>query len=327
LVLISSFDAKYQELLKRTNMLTSALRAIEQVKHFPVLLKIILHFGNFLNHGSSRGAANGFKLSSLQALSQMKSVSSNLSYKTLLHVFSSYLGENFPEVENGFLLELADVTAVSNETLNDLGNSICVLAQQIRSGEQIVNELQNENEMKKQTDLVATFLGTSIAKLSCLKDSCDKATETLGALAKFYGFTTREISEMNFDEFFGYFSQFCQSYRQVKKEILLLHKRQEAAAKRDQSAKERKEFLLRKKEEKLLQKQQNEEKMVDNLFEDLCGGNFKRTPRRRRTSRIPIPSKQVASDYMKEEIMDIWNTCVQKKRRRTKTPIHLTPIA
>ena len=325
LSLIQFFDPKYQMLNKQIEKLQNTLESIKNANHFQQLLKILLNFGNFINSGSSRGRANGFKLSSLDSLFQMRTISSKPEEKTFLHIFSSFMDENFPHIENEFLRELACVIDISNDSMNDLNNEISQLSNEIQNGLLLLDELMEIYDCPSFNE-ISSFLTLSDQKISSLKVNSKDSIKNLADLAKFYAFTPQEISSLKFDDFFAYFARFCSSYMNVKKEIVLIKKREEDSLKRELALKERKEKIAKKKLERQ-QVKQREEKMVDNLFEDLCGGNFKRERRQstRNARAIPIPSKQATSVQMKEEIMDIWNNCVQKKttnrRKRTKTPI------
>ena len=52
---------------------TAALKDLKESKNFAELLKIILAVGNYMNGGSFRGGAAGFKLDALNKLADVRS--------------------------------------------------------------------------------------------------------------------------------------------------------------------------------------------------------------------------------------------------------------
>lgn len=110
---------------------------IEKSKSLRTLLEIVLAIGNYLNGGTPRGAAWGYKLDALEKLEAMKE---NEGKKNLIHYILHLLETNYPGVLDTLNLpksELAMGLSIS-ETHNDMRN----LAQQVRA---IRNELQAEH--------------------------------------------------------------------------------------------------------------------------------------------------------------------------------------
>jgi len=110
---------------------------IEKSKSLKTLLEIVLAIGNYLNGGTPRGAAWGFKLDALEKLEAMKE---NEGKKSLIHYILHLLETSYPGVLETFNLPKSEnaLHISISETHNDMRN----LAQQVRA---VRNELQSEH--------------------------------------------------------------------------------------------------------------------------------------------------------------------------------------
>ena len=80
---MKKFDIVYEDISAKMSIILEASKEVRTSKKFQTILKIVLALGNYLNQGSSKGHANGFKLSSLKTICDTKS-STNKNF-TLLH--------------------------------------------------------------------------------------------------------------------------------------------------------------------------------------------------------------------------------------------------
>ena len=80
---MKKFDIVYEDISAKISIILEASKEVRTSKKFQTILKIILALGNYLNQGSSKGHAKGFKLSSLKTICDTKS-STNKNF-TLLH--------------------------------------------------------------------------------------------------------------------------------------------------------------------------------------------------------------------------------------------------
>jgi len=69
-----SFAEKFSQIQKQLSIMTEALMQVKSSKRLASILDLVLEIGNFLNGGTSRGDARGFRLSVLGQLSHMKQV-------------------------------------------------------------------------------------------------------------------------------------------------------------------------------------------------------------------------------------------------------------
>ena len=80
---MKKFDIVYEDIRAKMSIILEASKEVRTSKKFQTILKIILALGNYLNQGSSKGHAKGFKLSSLKTICDTKS--STKKNFTLLH--------------------------------------------------------------------------------------------------------------------------------------------------------------------------------------------------------------------------------------------------
>ena len=85
----------------------AALKSLKESDSFAELLKIILAVGNYMNGGSFRGGAAGFKIDALGKLTDVRSTTQK--GKTLLDFVVKFTQQNHPAVADKFAVELEEV--------------------------------------------------------------------------------------------------------------------------------------------------------------------------------------------------------------------------
>lgn len=135
-----TFEKDALEIKQKLIAIREACVEIEKSKSLRTLLEIVLAIGNYLNGGTPRGAAWGFKLDSLEKLEAMKE---NDGKKSLIHYILHLLETSYPGVLDTLKLVNAEhaMSISISETHNDMRN----LSQQVRA---IRNELQSEHTDK-----------------------------------------------------------------------------------------------------------------------------------------------------------------------------------
>jgi hypothetical protein len=103
------FKQKFSELVMDANrhiqVIQHGLDAIEGSKSFHKILAVILVMGNYLNEGTEKGEAVGFKLSTLEKLSSVRSADGSISF---LEFVSKWVDSKSPDSKQ-FLEDLAPV--------------------------------------------------------------------------------------------------------------------------------------------------------------------------------------------------------------------------
>lgn len=135
-----TFEKEALEIKRKLIAVREACTEIEKSKPLKTLLEIVLAIGNYLNGGTPRGAAWGFKLDSLEKLDAMKE---NEGKKSLIHFIVYILEKSYPGILESFRLPRAE--AAVNISISETHNDMRTVAQQIRA---IRNELQSEHNDK-----------------------------------------------------------------------------------------------------------------------------------------------------------------------------------
>ncbi|CAF5178988.1 unnamed protein product [Rotaria magnacalcarata] len=91
---MANFSETNQNLMPQLKAIIAASASLKNNSRFKRLLEIILAFGNYMN-SSKRGPVYGFKLASLEILTDTRTHDKRL---TLLHYITQTIEERFPDV-------------------------------------------------------------------------------------------------------------------------------------------------------------------------------------------------------------------------------------
>jgi len=326
------FPDRYHDLRQQIEQMSGLLQCVEEAHAFPVLLKIILHFGNFLNHGTTRGRAWGFTLSSLECLMNMRATSADgeeKSSKTLLHVLIRFMQAHHEELESAFIHQLEPIIQLDRPAFHEAPSELAQLRGRIQHAQDLIESLAGHSTTTTM-EPVTHFLSQAQEQLHSLTQGLEQAQSHLQSLAQFYGFTLSESRSLTVDEFLMFIGQFGRTYLATKKDMLAQQQRQVEAARREHAAKERKEALAKKKQVRQSMKVA-EEKMVDNVFDTLCHGNFSKRRSRlwSRKNRIQeaTPSREVKSPRVQQNIEELWEALEESSPSLTASkPRHFSPV-
>ena len=105
------FEPALAEVTGQLDLLDNALTALTKSKNLKATLEYVLAMGNYMNGGSAKGGASGFKIDTLTKLRNTKSTTEP--WQTLLHFLVASLKNNNPSVHEGLKIDLAAVHAAS----------------------------------------------------------------------------------------------------------------------------------------------------------------------------------------------------------------------
>ncbi|KAK2711270.1 hypothetical protein QYM36_012454, partial [Artemia franciscana] len=209
----------------------AASRSIHQSKKLKRLLEIVLAFGNYMN-SARRGPAYGFKLQSLDALTDTKTADKKLS---LLHYIAETVGAKFPEV-TGFDAELRFLEKAAGISLENLGTDVHELD---KGMELAKKELEFRKELRDEKhhivlkslsvhdpsncatpsvslslpkDMYRDFLGNAESKLVRLRTEMKNAQEAFSECAAYFGESPKQLDA---GMFFGLFARFVKAYKTI----------------------------------------------------------------------------------------------------------------
>lgn len=172
-------------------------------KKFRSLLEVILAFGNYLN-SNKRGPAYGFRLQSLDTLSDTKGTDKKTS---LLHYIVGTIRQNFPDLLN-FDSELFCIDKASQVSLE---NVIVDVAELEKGMEVVRKEASVEQRGKSAPNLVLKdFLANSEEKLKKISADTKVAQENFKDCLEFFGESSRNGDA---NAFFSLLARFVKAFK------------------------------------------------------------------------------------------------------------------
>ena len=187
-----NFDSRVMDADAQVNALLWATDAVRKSKRLPQLLSLILQLGNFLNEGSAKGAAEGFRFDVLQKLSDTKSSASEGSggQISLLHYLARCVTKQQKELQRELKSELAALEEAHQPPLTsaNIEEEIAALAKEI---EMMRSELPHHATPFSPVDafssVIEEFVSSASDKLARLQKKRDEMYTQLGALHTYLG--------------------------------------------------------------------------------------------------------------------------------------------
>jgi len=213
----------------------SAIKEIRNSKSLTTILKTVLAFGNYMNGGTPKGQAYGFKLSALTKLENSKTWDNS---STLLDYVVSYIENKQPKAK-GFADELGSVNAASRVEATFLTAEIRKMGGSLN---QIKNELSKPgaSAVDRFGPTMQKFYDSAHTTHAALNKRLEQAEKDYKALLAFMG----EEGDTKWEEFFKLFDSFVMSWKksqsdmQAKAERAEKEKAREKAKQDKQKAKE-----------------------------------------------------------------------------------------
>jgi len=240
------------------------------------VLEVVLAFGNFLNHNSSRGGCWGYKLKDLTKLVDVRSVSDP--QKTMMYFIVEYMEISFP-TDCDFYNDLKPLEEVSNlQQLTFVHDELLSL----KEGIKLVEDFYNSpgSDYGNFRDAMVKFIPSSKKLVEKIDELLDKGEKLFKEMVLYFG----ESPATTLDEFFGDISRFSRLFEKSRTEI---HRKKELEIRQ----KARQEQIEKQKHE-----QQNKMPVgrLERALADLTSGSAY-TPGK---SSVPI-EKQVSPDIRK----------------------------
>lgn len=132
------FAEKLESLERMVDNVLHALQALRDSRHFVKLLEIVLALGNYLNGGTFRGAALGFKLSTVAELSSFRTNQG----EPMMSYLVQFVRKSYPDVLR-WTREVEIVRQIAGVNLHQLHVEIDALASGLRA---VVSELEQPDE-------------------------------------------------------------------------------------------------------------------------------------------------------------------------------------
>ncbi|KAL0648420.1 hypothetical protein Bca4012_046711 [Brassica carinata] len=206
------FHTQVTELRKSLNVVKSACEEIRSWQKLKGIMKRILYLGNTLNQGTVRGAAVGFKLESLLALSDTRAANSKM---TLMHylckVFASkasHLLDFHKDLEN---LESASKIQLKSlaEDMQAISKGLEMLDQELTASER--DGLVSEVSYKRLKD----FMRIAETEVEAISRLYTETRRNADALAHYFG---EDPSRYPFEQVTGTLAKFVSLWKKTHEE-------------------------------------------------------------------------------------------------------------
>ncbi|KAL4003297.1 hypothetical protein ACH3XW_7025 [Acanthocheilonema viteae] len=224
---MATFDESADLLEPQFVNLTAASKCVREATKFHRLLEVLLAYGNYMNSGR-KGGVYGFKLSSLDTLSGLKSsVERSLS---LLHIIAETVSQSFPG-----LLDFADQLKFADKASNIMWEAVLA---DMRELEANFASAKKERELKGGDcpSSLIDFLDKCEKRISVLQGQCKTASEAFTACVEFYGESSRNQQP---HAFFSRLLTFAKRFQQAVAENEARH----AASQRSQEEQMRRQRI------------------------------------------------------------------------------------
>ncbi|CAF3690480.1 unnamed protein product [Adineta steineri] len=203
---MANFDDVNQNLTPQLKAIITASTTLKNSSRFKKFLEIVLAFGNYMN-SSKRGPAYGFKLASLEILSDTRTHDKRL---TLLHFIVQTVEERFHDITN-FDNELKSAEKAAQVSLENIQIDVQDLTRGLDNAKK---ELVIRQTMKNvETRPLEDFLNVAQAKIDRLIKDAKLAQDSFNQCVEYYGETPRTQNPSNF---FSVFVKFQRAYQQAR---------------------------------------------------------------------------------------------------------------
>ncbi|XP_069560575.1 formin-like protein 1 isoform X2 [Brachyistius frenatus] len=203
LTFMGNFPDSVQLIQPQLNAIIAASMSIKSSVKLKKILEIILAFGNYMNSGK-RGAAYGFRLQSLDLLSDTKSTDRR---QTLLHFIVNIIQEKYPELQS-FHTELH---FLDNAALV----SVDSVLQDVRALERGMEVTRRESCVDKDNAVLRRFLGGSAELLDSLAADGKTAQDVYDSAVEYFGENAKTTPP---SMFFPVFVRFIKAYKQAEQD-------------------------------------------------------------------------------------------------------------
>jgi hypothetical protein len=291
---LTSFKFKYVFPTKRSEIsvdienFCKGCREIIESQNLHKMLELILLVGNFVNGGTNRGNAGGFKLSSLTKITDTKSTDNK---STLMNYLASVTQTKFPDILN-FYKELAHVEAASKVNLSTTTAEVASVKKEFATLSKTTESISKANDDDSFQSIMAQFITKATEEIDVLGTAFNKMDLDYKELCDFYG----EDTKTDPSEVLGIFLKFSESFEAALKENEAAKMAAEKNAKREAAKKQKEEDDEKRKKAQADKKPGAAgasgaagEAVVDDLLSNITSGSMFQN-RARRAPANPAPA-------------------------------------
>ncbi|XP_062893947.1 formin-like protein 3 isoform X4 [Mobula hypostoma] len=210
---VGNFVENIQMLNPQLNAIIAASASIKTSQKLKGMLEIILALGNYMN-SSKRGAVYGFKLQSLDLLSDTKSTDRKL---TLLHYIAIIVKRKYSNIAT-FWNELHYIEKAATVSLENVLLDVKEMGQNMEL-------VKRESSMHEHNMVLKDFLSQNEGKLEKLQRDSKTAQATYNKVVEYFGENPKTTPP---SVFFPVFVRFVTSYKEAEQENELRKKQEQA---------------------------------------------------------------------------------------------------
>lgn len=251
------------------------------------ILEVVLILGNFINGGTPRGGAYGFKLNTITKLSDTKTTDNK---QSLVNYLVRVLQKDFPQLAD-FAKDLSHVEAASKVSLPTLQSEVATLKKDFTQVQSSVESIQQTDDQDTFKVKFSEFVSNASVDIEHISQSADQIDAEFKALATLFG----EDPKIDPTEFFQMFLKFIDHYDKAAKDNEASSLQAEKIAKREAAKKLKEEEDAKKKKLAEERKQKGEEAIpeavVDDLLNTIASGDAFKNRRRagpRQTKKVDV---------------------------------------
>ncbi|KAJ3023894.1 UNVERIFIED_CONTAM: hypothetical protein HDU68_008418 [Siphonaria sp. JEL0065] len=231
-----NFEERFKALDEDLNAGISAVASLEKCDQFLHVLEIVLSLGNFMNSGTFIGSVHGFRINSINKLADVKSTEGK---GTLLHFLVNVIESKFPSL-SGFSKELQDCAPAARLSIEVLKYDLKILRKGLDDMLSVIGFFDGTESkscnVEAYINAVKPFSVKALETVNELERRMAKLESGFRRVVAFFG---EDPEKTPFDEFFGMFRLFLQSYDKATAENAAEKDRQMKLEKRKRLQEER----------------------------------------------------------------------------------------
>ncbi|BES96764.1 Drf_GBD [Nesidiocoris tenuis] len=249
---MGNFNENVNFIAPQIEILKMSSKSVRQSSKFKGVLEVVLAFGNYVN-SAKRGPAYGFKLQSLDSLTDLKTADKKLS---LINYIANTIKSKLPELMD-FDSELRYIEKAATISLENLESDVKELEKGMES-------VRRENSGRGEGVLI-DFLTASEERLRSLQVQLNDARNIFRETAEYFGECSRTSDPTTF---FSFFVRFVKAFKAAEKENEEQRRAEEAAAMKAFSAdtiKKRKMIADLSEQEAVINELKNRSRLVQEM--------------------------------------------------------------
>ncbi|XP_071126193.1 inverted formin-2-like isoform X2 [Mytilus edulis] len=224
-LMMAEYNKSMNRLKGSLNMMVDVSKLILENTHLKEFFHFLLNAGNFLNHDYVQGEAAGFKLSSLDRMVEVKSLTAN-------HSFLHYMIKMAQDLDNTllkFLQDFQSLDKVASTSLNDLRRDINSFSKQMC---RFIQHLQLADHKLK--DKFNTFIETVRAELIIIQATTLQLRSLSEKVAAYF---CEDFTNFDLENTFKVLQKFCKQIRKCQMDNASFQKQSHLARKKNEQLK------------------------------------------------------------------------------------------